>query len=58
MVLTRSLSVTRFEVVVLALALLGPSAAAAARGKRTIKAHFGCTSEDEYLLSLANDSDV
>lgn len=39
----------------LALVLLGPSAAVAARGKHTTKAHFACTSEDEYegLVILA-----
>jgi hypothetical protein len=50
---------TRVEVLVLALTLLGSISAAAAHGRHTIKAHFGCTSEDEYegLLLMASSSE-
>jgi hypothetical protein len=52
------MNATRLGVAVLALTF-GSSTATAARGKHTIKAHFGCTSEDEYegLLLMATGSE-
>jgi hypothetical protein len=49
----------RFGIAVLALIMLASGAAATARTKHTTKAHFGCTSEDEYegLLIMAASSE-